>query len=260
MALIAMAVYSTPENKKDECLFKTLNSLYSTVDFSKHRLILSVNAYTDETYRILSEEFGGMIQRVIFNSSNLGTAEAINLAWQNRHQGEHAIKMDDDIVIHQVGWLDQLEYVVSRYPHIGQAGLKRKDCIEAPWLSDNDFYQSKLEMLPHNPGEKWVAVEKVNHVMGSCVLHSASLLDKVGYLWQPGVYGFDDSFMSLRSKLAGFENVFLPHIEIDHIDDGGTPYQQWKVDRAGEKWNEYVLIHRQLVDGSRPLYYNPFHL
>lgn len=253
-----MAVYSTLENKKDECLFKTLHSLYNTVDFSKHRLILSINSSTPETLRILTEEFGGIIQQVIYNPSNLGTAEAINRAWKLRAFGEHAIKMDDDIVIHQAGWLDQLEYVVARYPEIGQAGLKRKDCIEAPWRADNDFYKSKLEMMPHNPGEKWIAVEKVNHVMGSCVLHSASLLDKIGYLWQPGVYGFDDSFMSLRSQLAGFTNVFLPHVEIDHIDAGATPYQKWKEHKASDKWDEYVRVHREFSNGSRPLYYNPF--
>jgi len=44
-----MAVYSTVENKKDECLAKTLESLRGSVDFTKHRLMLSVNAYTFET-------------------------------------------------------------------------------------------------------------------------------------------------------------------------------------------------------------------
>lgn len=257
MALIAMAVYSTSENKKDECLYKTLNSLHETVDFNKHRLILSVNESTEETMDILAD-YSPIIFDVIFNKQNLGTAEAINLAWKRRLQGEHAVKMDDDIVIHQSGWLDQLEYVVARHPSIGQAGLKRKDCIEAPWLAVDDFYKSEIQMRKHNPGERWIIVEKVNHVMGSCVLHSASLLDKIGYLWQPGIYGFDDSFMSLRSKLAGFENVFLPHIEIDHIDAGDTPYQAWKGWKASEKWMEYQQAVNAFSSGKKSIYYNPF--
>jgi GT2 family glycosyltransferase len=257
MALIAMAVYSTVENKKDEYLNRTLTSLHSTVNFDRHRLILSVNCYTDRTAELIYN-FDHIIEKVIYNHNNLGTAEAINLAWKLRFPGEHCVKMDDDIVIHKQGWLDELEYVAAKYPDVGQVGLKRKDCIEAPWLSDNDFYKSELIMLPHNPGEKWTMVEKVNHVMGSCVLHSASLLDKVGYLWQPGVYGFDDSFMSLRSKLSGFINAFLPYIEIDHIDPGDTPYQKWKEVKASEKWMEYQRVVNEFTNKVRPLYYNPF--
>jgi GT2 family glycosyltransferase len=255
MALIAMAVYSTAENKKDAYLDQTLSSLYKTVNFSKHRLILSVNSFTGSTLDILGS-FKSIISKTIFNEKNIGTAEAINLAWKERQVGEHAVKMDDDIVIHTPGWLDQLEYIIAKYPTVGQAGLKRKDCIETPW--SEGFYKSQLIMYPHRPGERWTVIEDVNHVMGSCVLHSASLLDKIGYLWQPGVYGFDDSFMSLRSKLAGFFNVFVPHIEIDHIDPGDTPYQKWKELKASENWNDYIENHRAFSNGTKPLYYNPF--
>ena len=53
MALIAMAVYSTPENGKDEYLDKNFASLTRTVDFTKHRLILSVNAATEYTWQLI---------------------------------------------------------------------------------------------------------------------------------------------------------------------------------------------------------------
>ena len=166
--------------------------------------------------------------------------------------------MDDDIVIKQEGWLDQLEEAIVREPKIGQVGLKRKDCMETPWRPENDFYKSELFMLPHQPGEKWIIAEKVNHVMGSCVLHSAALLNKIGYLYQLGPYGFDDSFMSLRSRLSGFINIFLPHIEIDHIDPGTTPYQKWKENEASKVWEKYSDTVRRYSNGTKSLYYNPF--
>ena len=96
MALISMCVYSTPENKKDDCLLQTLLSLTETVDFSKHRLILSVNCYTETTLQILNQ-FKPILHKVIFNDTNLGTAEGINKAWAFREKGEHLLKMDDDI-------------------------------------------------------------------------------------------------------------------------------------------------------------------
>lgn len=259
MAIIGMAVYSTEQNGKDEYLAKTLKSLFKTVDFKRHRLFLSVNARTNQTDRLITI-YQDIISEVIYNDTNLGTAEAINLVWRKRLPNEHAVKMDDDIVIHQAGWLDRLEEVVDRDPSIGQAGLKRKDCIESPDRNEGDFYKSHLLMLPHKGGEKWIVVEKVNHVMGSCVLHSAGLLNKVGYLYQMqgNKYGFDDALMSVRSQIAGFKNVFLPHIEIDHIDPGGTIYQQWKEKNAMDRMAEYNNTKNAYFKGIRSLYYNPF--
>ena len=149
-AMLAMAVYSTPENGKDEYLAKTLKSLFKTVDFRRHRLILSVNAKTNQTAHLLGI-YKDIISEVIYNDHNLGTAEAINLAWRKRMPGENAIKMDDDIVHDQLGWVDEMEEAIKRDPIIGQCGAKRVDLIESPYR--NDFYKSELYMLPHEPGQ-----------------------------------------------------------------------------------------------------------
>lgn len=256
MALIAMAVYSTAENKKDVCLVRTLRSLVETVDFSRHRLILSVNGLTDQTAALLLP-YHPHIDQLIVNGKNLGTAEAINKAWQFRKPGEHCIKMDDDVVIYEKNWANDLEEAIRRDPLIGIAGLKRKDCWENT-EHENPFYRSKLYQLPHQPGEKWMIAEQVNHVMGTCQLYSDALLQKIGYLYQPKLYGFDDSFAALRCQLAGFKNVFIPHIEIDHIDPGDTPYQKWKEGHASECWEKYHQIVAEYKNGTRSIYYNPF--
>lgn len=259
MALIGMAVYSTEQNGKDKYLAKTLKSLFKTVDFKRHRLMLSVNARTVQTDHLI-KTYSDIIEKVVYNETNLGTAEAINLLWKERFPEEHAVKMDDDIVTTHVGWLDELEEVLRRDSTIGQIGLKRKDCIESPDRNDGDFYKSTLKMLPHQGGEPWIVVEVVNHVMGSCVLHSAELLNEVGYLYQmPGnKYGFDDALMSVRSQIAGFKNAFLPHIRIDHIDPGDTAYQQWKQDNAMQRMAEYNNTKMAYFRGIRHVYYNPF--
>lgn len=253
MSLIGMACYSTSENKKDDCLHKTLQGLNSTVDFSKHRLILSVNAYTGRTQDIFKYH-RHIISEVIYNSENIGTAKAINKAWQRRAPGENAIKMDDDIVIHDKGWIDDMEAAIINDPQIGQIGLKRKDLIENPEHKDPD-YKSYLLMLPHIPGHPWRIVEKVKHVIGSCVMHSSALLDKVGYLFQPGKYGYDDVIMSHRTYLAGFYSCFLPHFNIDHIDTGTTPYQGWKEKHAGEHTATMVVLVKEMYSGTKPIYH-----
>lgn len=255
MALIAMAVYSTEENGKDEYLAQTLDSLRGTVSFNDHRLILSINAATPRTWEIIKDCM--FIDKVIVNDHNLGTAEAINLAWRHRQPGENAIKMDDDVWIHTPDWLYLMEESIRRDSNIGQIGLKRRDCMESPFNKD-PMYTSELLMLPHEPGQKWIVVEKVNHVLGTCVMHSSALLDKIGYLKQPYLYGFDDVIASFRSNMAGFKNVFLCGVDIEHIDPGTSPFQKWKEKHASESWTMYHKIISDYKSGKESIYYNPF--
>ena len=256
MSIIGMAVYSTEENKKDKCLAKTLESLRGSVDFKKHRLMLSVNAYTPDT-ELLFIEYSNIIEKIIYNGSNIGTAEAINKIWFLRRKGEHAVKMDDDVVVNSNhDWLQMMEDVIKFGDNIGQVGLKRKDCWENP-NHENPFYRSTLGNV------NGIITEQCSHVMGTCVMHSDKLLNEVGYLWQFDHYGFDDSIMSLRSNLAGFKNVFIPEVDITHVDEGKTPYQQWKEAGAG-KYLEIVngrSIYSDLVKEyqmGKDVYYNPF--
>lgn len=262
MALIAMAVYSTDENKKDSCLEKTLYSLSSTVDLMKHSLYLSINSKTEQTENIIDNWLfhvsnGKFNFHIIRNETNIGTAEAINKVFALRQKGEHAIKIDDDVVIHSKDWIEVMEDAINRDPSIGIIGLKRKDCIEKVTHPD-PYFRSNLIQLPQKPGERWIIAEEVHHVMGTCQMLSSALLDEIGYLYQPKLYGWDDVLASARSRAVGFKNVFLPHIEIDHIDDGATPYQSWKEKHAGEDLETITKLMEGYKNGTVPTYYNPF--
>ena len=256
MALIGMAVYSTEENKKDDCLERTLQSLYETVDFSRHRLMLSVNAATERTMDIIID-FGGMIEKVFHNETNLGTAEAINLIWKERKPGEFCIKQDDDVVVYKEDWVDLMEEAISRDNKIGIIGLKRRDLIQTTWHHDPQF-KSELKMIPHEPGQRWVYVEQTPDIMGTCTMYNPALLDKIGFLKQIEKYGYDDNIACHRSHISGFYNCFLIGVDIEHIDNGGTPYQDWKHKHSGECTERYIKLIHDMVAGREPVYYNPF--
>jgi GT2 family glycosyltransferase len=264
MALIAMAIWDTEENQRHEYTVATLASLWATVDFSKHRLALSDNGSEPRTRSLLYRFHQKVVDKygvdrcwLIYNGENLGTAQAINKAWQHRHPGENAVKMDNDVVIFQSGWADELEEAIRRDPTIGICGLKRKDVWETPWNS-SPLYRSELYMLPHQPGERWIIVEKVKHVIGTCQMYSSALLDKIGYLYQPRLYGFDDVLAALRCELAGFISVFLSHINIDHIDRGDNAYKTQKEEWAFQQLEEYRKVAADYRSGAQSIYYNPF--
>lgn len=255
MSLIAMAVHDTVENKRSELTLKCLISVCRTVAFSKHRMFIIDNNSCEETKQIL-ESFSHIENiKFIHLKENVGTARAINMAWQQRGISEHCIKMDNDVIIHEQGWIEKMEAAIARQPMIGQVGLKRKDCWEHP-MNDNPDYRSNLLMLPHEPGEEWIIVEQAKHIIGTCVMHNSKLIDKVGGLWQPTLYGHDDVLMSWRSHLAGFINVFLPQINIDHIDPGGTEYQAWKEREGGKNGKLVSDIVDEYIAGVKSIVYD----
>ncbi len=116
MALIAMAVYDTDENGRQEYTKSTLSSLMfdNDIDWGRHRLFVVNN----NSCKITSAFLDGLIHNhsylnVINLPENVGTAKAINKAWSYRKPGEHLIKMDNDVVVYKKGWVDDMEEVLN---------------------------------------------------------------------------------------------------------------------------------------------------
>ena len=254
--IIAIAFHDTIESKT-ETSKRCLESLRETVDLSKHRLFLIDNNSCEETKKYLHYFSQHQPCTIITNKENIGTAEAVNLAWKKRGAFEHCMKIDNDVVWHQKGWVELMNEAIELDNNIGIIGLKRKDCWENTSHEDPQ-YKSKLIQLPHTAGQKWITVEQCKHIIGTCQMYNYRLLDKIGYLYQPSLYGYDDVLASYRSEIAGFKNVFLPHIEIDHIDNGGTEYQSWKERHAGEQTQNVINIVNEYINGSKSIYHNPY--
>ena len=261
MALIAMAVNDSEENGRTKYTDDTIESLLQTVDFSIHRLVIIDNNSCPQT-RFLIHTICKIIDmnkhinnktvpfKVITNSENVGTAKAINQAWALKQPGEVLIKMDNDVVINNYGWIEDME-TAMRLGGYGIVGLKRKDLMQHPNAKDN--WKTELKMLPHQKGEPWIVVEESEDIMGTVQMFNPSLINKMGGLMQAGVYGFDDTLACIRAKLLGYKLAFLPHIDIDHIDIGGDAYTEWKRKYAAEKTKEFYQIKQGLINGTIPI-------
>ena len=249
--MIAMAVYDTAENGRTKYTKQTLEHLLPQIK-GNHRLFLIDNASCQETKDILSEAAKNAFVTVITNNENVGTAKAINQAWKLRNEQEYLIKMDNDCIVYADDWIDQMEECFERMPKIGILGLKRKDLLEDP--NATDAWRSILIGLPHKKGQRWINVEEVGHVMGTCQMYNWRLIDEIGGLYQmDGIYGFDDSLASIRCSLAGYGNCFLPHIEIDHIDEGGDAYTKQKQEYAGKLMERYNIEKEKMKRGELPI-------
>jgi len=255
MALIAMAVYDTEENQRSKYTKETIESLFDTVNFSKNRLIIVDNNSCEETKSIIKEfinysKYSKNHATVITNTENVGTAKAINQAWAYRKPNEVVIKMDNDVVINNYGWIEEME-LAMKLGSYGILGLKRKDLMQSP--NANNHWKTELKMLPHEKGDNWLIVEESADIMGTVQMFHPELINKMGGLMQAGVYGFDDTLACIRAILLGYKLAFLPHIDIEHIDVGGDAYTEWKRKYAGEKIEEFYKIKDGLINGTIPI-------
>lgn len=263
---IIVVVYATEENKKCYYAKRTLYNILNTTNLNKHELFISDNGSNQEMLSYYDEfieffkKFGFPESNltISLNGKNLGTSEAVNLGLRGRKEGQFIIKRDDDTIVEVNDWVEQMEEAMLKDKSLGILGLKRWDLEQHP--EREDVWKSSIKMLPHERGERWITIEYADDIMGTCTIISPALLDKIGYFFQPTTYGFDDVIISIRSKMSGFKNGFLPHIPIQHIDEGDTEFTQWKRKHAGETMKEFQEIIEDYTIGVRELYYNPFKL
>lgn len=252
MALILMAVQDTRENGRIQCTRSTLESLRETVNWNRHRLIIIDNNSYNGTAELLAHD---PFYECIILPENIGQARALNKGLAKRKPNEIVIRMDNDIVIYQRDWIEDMEYVLEKDQSIGIVGLKRKNAWEHP-KHPNPPFRSILEMLPHESGERWMVVEVTDHVLGTCQALRPELLDKVGYFYQMGgLWGFIDPIVCAKAHVLGYKTVFLPHIHIDYLDEDpdssekGT-YQLWKEQQARENFPKFERVKARILAGE----------
>ena len=259
-----MASYVTETNNRLEYAIDTIYGLTETVDFSKHELFISDNGSCQSmfhSYDIFEKHFCSLFPKenltISSNNKNLGTAEAVNLGIRERKPNQYVIKIDSDITVSQLGWVEEMEECFDRYPNLGILGLKRTEVMQKA-DHENPAYRTKLVSAPHTRGQKWITLELCDDIIGSCTMLSPKLLDKVGGFFQPKNYGWDDVLMCIRSEKAGFVNAFLPHIQIIHLDNGEGDYVKQKLKEAEKTIAEFSEIAEDYKIGVRDIYYNPF--
>jgi len=259
-----MASYVTETNGRLQYAKDTLCSLLDTVDFYTHELFICDNGSCSEMlkfYQVFQSLFYKIYLesnlKIQYNSYNLGTAEAVNFGIKERKPNQFVIKIDSDVEIGRNGWVEDMEECFSRYPNLGILGLKRTEVTQKA-DHENPAYRTKLVSAPHVRGQKWITLELCEDIIGTCTMFSPELLDKIGYLFQPANYGWDDVLACIRSEKAGFVNAFLPHIPIIHLDDGEGDYVKKKLKEAEKTIAEFGEIAEDYKSGVRDIYYNPY--
>jgi len=196
-----------------------------------------------------------------FNTDNLGTAKAINSVWKQRSPTQHCMKIDSDVLWPETRWFNRMIEVFDYTDNVGIVALKRADVWERP---DHPqlFYRTRIMPITRTDGSTFT-IEISNHTLGTCWLVRASLLNSIGALRQPGLYGFDDSLYCQRAKLKEFVSVFILDVPIIHNDKGegggdkNAKYTRWKLNSAGIDMQAFEKMRDAYQSGEVDAY-EPF--
>lgn len=206
-------------NSGDHLRFCVESILGSTI---KCEIIISDNASTDQSPLNLPQHSA---IRIIKQATNLGFARANNNVL-SQASGEYILFLNPDCVI-QPDTLAEMARILDAYPNGGMAGclLRNSDGSEqagcrrriptpkrlfAQWFKQSEPYLQNRDSLPQGP----IAVEAIS---GAFMFVRKSALEKVGPMDEAFFMHCEDLDWCMRFRQAGFDVLFVPHVEATHV-------------------------------------------
>jgi len=193
----------------------------------------------------------GGVQRGFAGASNLGARFA---------NGRHLVFLNSDVFPRRAGWVARLCRALADDPTIGAAAprlLHADGSIQHAgmafrwrgdlglWINHHPAKGLAPAHDPHDARERGTPVD-VDAVTGACLAMRREVFARVGG-WDTGylVGDFEDSDLCLRLRELGLRSVYLPHVELTHLE------RQSMRDLGAARLRRYVTLHNALRHQAR---------
>jgi len=201
-----------------ELLRQCLRTLLDT-DYPNYEIVVVDNASTDGSSTEIKESFGSDPRiTIVENSENAGHAEGCNIGARMTN-GRYIVFLDSDIEFEAENWLGELVNVMENDSAVGLAQAKivlaeNKRCLDyvcvdvdalGTWAAS---YGSKEEMFKEN-------FEVLAASSGCCIVRR-EVFDQVGGFDSDYFIYDDDTDLSLRARLLGYQVLFVPSALVIH--------------------------------------------
>ena len=207
-----------------ECLKHVRNLKYTNKE-----IIVVDNGSNDNSLEILEKEKDILLVKNIRNRGFTGG----HIDGLKHAQGEYILILNNDAAIKTNYISEGLKYFQDNSVAAvgGRAYLWNKDY---PELSENNPYYAYQEINPVTAegifkNEDDGIPREVNTVSGSGVLLRRSVLDQIGYLYEPYFAYYEETDLFARMKRAGYKVLYSPELSIWHKSgSSSTPYFQYR--------------------------------
>lgn len=263
-----LLVYGTPPPSPSVSI---IVPVFARIDFLEHQLAQFVHdrdiRASDLLYVLDSPELASSLTETaaqLFRLYNLpfriavltrhsGFAAATNLG-VSLSRGSVVLLLNSDVLPDKPGWLSTMEGFLHRTPRIG--ALSPKLLYEDDNLQHAGMYFSRppgsvtWEALSYFKGlNRHLPAANVTRpvpaVTGACLMVERRLYEQVGGLSRSYLQGdYADSELCLRLVEAGYENWYLPDVELYHFEGQSSPLRSRHLTFRYDAW-----LHTHLWGG-----------
>lgn len=178
-----------------DCLLKSLNNRGSV------EIIVVDNGSEDESPNYIKKLLEKkIIDKAILFSENQGISKGFNSGFAvSNPKSKYLIKLDCDIIIHDKGWIEEMDYLFEKYEEIGLLMLYQQNHPILPKCKrislDNKAFISLEEMI----------------VGSACFTIPKKIIDQIGYFFEDHSYilFYDDIDYFIRLEILGKKAYYL---------------------------------------------------
>ncbi|MFH1257068.1 MAG: glycosyltransferase family 2 protein [Candidatus Diapherotrites archaeon] len=213
-----------------ELLRNCLKSLRENTNYAPYEVIVVDNASSDGSTEMVKKEFSWA--KLIENKENRGFAGGNNDGIR-QSKGEFVLLLNNDTLIKQSDWLDEMVKAMQRHPLVGILG---------PRLV---FGDGSVQQIKGAEAEKIVKT-----VSGAAFLIRQKVLDEIGLLdegFNPIYY--EETDFSERTRRKGFLVMYTPKATITHLEGATTgqkKFSKWKYFLAKKNRLRFQLLNEPL--------------
>ncbi len=221
-------------------------SLRKTTDRGKVSILVADDASGPEHGQALRRIEG---IEVIEGAENAGFAANVNRGLRAADPQHDVVILNSDMIA-RPGWLASLQYAANRADDIGIVGAKLLYGDGTVQFAGTVRNLSAPEWFDHRyrfRGPDWGPAnvpQAVLAVTGACMYLTRDLIDRVGLLDEDYPMAYEDVDLCLRAWQAGFEVVYWPPAELEHLESVTRGIEVGERERISQRvfwrrWGEF---------------------
>ena len=224
MELPRATVIIVNTNERDHlkrCLPSVLGQQYG-----EYEVLVVDNASTDGSVEVVGREFPQV--KLIRNAANLGYVGANNVGFEHA-TGEVLVVLNPDTRV-EPNWLWELVLALESTPSAGLATSKilMMDDPQRINTCGNEITFAGITVCRGlgQPADRYDRLEVVSAVSGAAFAVKRSVLGQIGPFDQSFFIYYEDTDLSLRAALAGYDCLYVPTSVVYH--DYAFRFSAWK--------------------------------
>jgi glycosyltransferase involved in cell wall biosynthesis len=215
---------------------RCLATLKETTDLSTVDVLVVDNGSTDETPEKLK---GYPWLKVVTNETNLGFVRGNNSGIAAADPGSDILLLNNDIEIHQPGWLDTLRRAAHASKDVGLVGCRLvfpdgKLIHAGTYILPDTFWGQQIGSLETDVNQ-YARTRDVQGIVFACAYIRREVIARIGGLSEAYTSYFEDTDYCLRAKDAGFRTVCCGAVTLVHVQHGSTSRMPGLFEKIFEK-------------------------